>query len=939
MDENGPVKTVSFKDLIDKKDVSITGRGTYLIGLSAEGDVAIELTEDDLYMVLLTLTLHENGGCTLAPANTDLPCYINASEEALSGETHLIDGTKLEVADKKLIFIDGPIPKRRRKLPPTPGISVGEPPPKPTRGSNSTLTNDTKPEEADDNKPSQGKELPQMDQNGDDDADSEKKWLETSWCMLDLADEEQNMFRDLKTPEQISILAASYFAKQLRMFTDATVTAQLLDDIFKLFAETVDHSKDIFLNYLSDISHALAKVPDKSNTRPMHAPAVRFLTELLKQCTDPIEKVILILDLLRTFSHFDNNLGTMIRYQTAAAVLGSMTAYLDVIEVQQLSVDILAKLATYKPSLEKKAPLREVGLDMVLRSVKYHNTDLCLSRSTCRVLANISSTLINVLNHWLDTESSSDSRVCSAVEQYEMLLEHLFKEGIPVIQAIMKSFGSDLGVNTEGRKFIFYYAKLQQLQLKRARWLKAKIGAVCSVETVTGETRNDVTEKDENDVNEEDEDDVTEVKTSTNEHLVGEMREEKPQSILKKVGSFENLRTMEKRLIFADDTVGGSDSDVTYSSASENELGESVATGVTQRVDVDDDFSSNVVHHLVRKTIKRRNQASTDADFEADISDSESESEFLRSLTVRPKPDGADSCEHTVDETVVTTKDHSVNETISGEFIEIELSKSDMSEANLAGEKQEPVTESGYVVGEPAPEKKLFDVKESIDTSEINDIMNSESASRTQSENLNTTNGITILESNKSNDKGAEPDLSCKDLKQSAIVDVTFLGKLVRTQIIVYVGSLVFKGDDSSVLMVIDKPIRDLLKDAAAPPGLTEFAESQYGASLTLMDLEPAIVISVIDAVRYRSVTKDLVQSAVLSLTRTMTEKLQTATLKTTMVFLKTLFSDPHLKSILTEEEFVKEFRTCFQNATERMEKTHSVEELRKNLASLNVDT
>lgn len=35
--------------------------------------------------------------------------------------------------------------------------------------------------------------------------------------------------------------------------------------------------------YLSDMSKALAKIPDKSNSRPMHGPAVRFLTELLKQ--------------------------------------------------------------------------------------------------------------------------------------------------------------------------------------------------------------------------------------------------------------------------------------------------------------------------------------------------------------------------------------------------------------------------------------------------------------------------------------------------------------------------------------------------------------------------------------------------------------------------------------------------------------------------------
>lgn len=50
----------------------------------------------------------------------------------------------------------------------------------------------------------------------------------------------------------------------------------------------------------------------------------------------------------------------------------------------------------------------------------------------------------------------------------------------------------------------------------------------------------------------------------------------------------------------------------------------------------------------------------------------------------------------------------------------------------------------------------------------------------------------------------------------------------------------------------------------------------------------------------YRSVTKDLVQSAVLSLTRTINEKLLAATLNTTMLFFKALFSDVHLQAILT---------------------------------------
>ena len=69
-----------------------------------------------------------------------------------------------------------------------------------------------------------------------------------------------------------------------------------------------------------------------------------------------------------------------------------------------------------------------------------------------------------------------------------------------------------------------------------------------------------------------------------------------------------------------------------------------------------------------------------------------------------------------------------------------------------------------------------------------------------------------------------------------------------------HVGSLVFQGDDSKVLLVIDQPITELLEHAAAPEELVHFARNQYGKDMTLMDLEPSIVISAIDAVRYRLV-------------------------------------------------------------------------------------
>ena len=51
-----------------------------------------------------------------------------------------------------------------------------------------------------------------------------------------------------------------------------------------------------------------------------------------------------------------------------------------------------------------------------------------------------------------------------AVEKYEGLLLFMFKESLPVVQTILDDHGTDLGVKTEGRRFVYYYAKLPQLQ-------------------------------------------------------------------------------------------------------------------------------------------------------------------------------------------------------------------------------------------------------------------------------------------------------------------------------------------------------------------------------------------------------------------------------------------------------------------------------------------
>ena len=62
------------------------------------------------------------------------------------------------------------------------------------------------------------------------------------------------------------------------------------------------------------------------------------------------------------------------------------------------------------------------------------------------------------------TESASNQSVSEAVQRYEECLLFMFKQSLPVVQTILDDHGTDLGVRTEGRKFVYYYAKLPQLQ-------------------------------------------------------------------------------------------------------------------------------------------------------------------------------------------------------------------------------------------------------------------------------------------------------------------------------------------------------------------------------------------------------------------------------------------------------------------------------------------
>lgn len=208
--------------------------------------------------------------------------------------------------------------------------------------------------------------------------------------------------------------------------------------------------------------------------------------------------------------------------------------------------------------------------------------------------------------------------------------------------------------------------------------------------------------------------------------LTGEATETETQGILKDRGTYETQRSRERKIVFADDTVGGSESELTSSSDSESEPEMSMsAKGDSE------EFSSQVVGHFVKKVIKMKSQDGNDPDLE----DSDSEQEFLQSLNVRRKEPVRESPTN-------AGAGYKRNNQNSG-------GKADENESDNEDSVQDSTFE---VVDIPKIESENDATGDETKHNSIEESQNSEKVNRHSSDN-------------------------------SAIMDVTFLGKLVRTQV------------------------------------------------------------------------------------------------------------------------------------------------------------
>ncbi|XP_061187267.1 uncharacterized protein LOC133195441 [Saccostrea echinata] len=494
MTDSGKRKDLyTIRDVTHDFIVTVHGRGqVLLIGLGVDGNIRAVPTHnssaDGICVSLLQLTLTENGGMVLGPINLDLSCTLNS--EDLTGEINLISGVPIEVADRTLRIYQGGIPSR--KLPPTPGITVkSSPPPKPKRDGETIL-------------------------------EVEKEKEKTPVPFID-----PELLTNIKSTDKLADLAASFLTKQINQYTDTKLSSAITDQIFSFLQEVAGYQRAVIVAYITEISQTLEEMPESERDRPLHKPSVRLLVELLRQIMDPLSHVVLSLQLLRTFSHFSDNLVVMVNCQAAPAVLGCMAVYLDVTEIQQYGLDILARIATYRPRPAEKIPLRETALEMILRSIQRHQKNILIVPPGCRTLVNLTCSLQENLDNFLSTDTESSPEVEEAVERYDALLRHIFQHAVPVIQSVLQEYPNNLDVKTEGRRFLYNYSKMTQFMQKK------------KLQALSKSTRDEESHE------------LTETLT-TPKMFVSNDQEEEPAGILKKTEEKGYMAALDRKVHFAD---------------------------------------------------------------------------------------------------------------------------------------------------------------------------------------------------------------------------------------------------------------------------------------------------------------------------------------------------------------------------------------------------
>ncbi|XP_013412387.1 uncharacterized protein LOC106175103 isoform X2 [Lingula anatina] len=270
-----------------------------------------------------------------------------------------------------------------------------------------------------------------------------------------LLDLDYDLVRQLQTPDQIASMASSYVNQQVLLHSHCRLTTQEMDQIVRVMQDVAILDRDILLKFIVEYNKCLNQY---ASTTALHGPVIKLLLDVLLVSLDPVENVIVCLQLLSIFGQFTQNLTVMIECQVAATVMGVMAVHSRHALVQHHGCTILAYIATYQQLPNKKPAVGESGAELLLRAINGHKSNLDVVRPAIKALSNVTSNLTSVTTsspaQVLGKEGQEHTAESEGLESCSghLVIDYIQSFVLPVVEEMMLRHCYDPVVLGEGNK-------------------------------------------------------------------------------------------------------------------------------------------------------------------------------------------------------------------------------------------------------------------------------------------------------------------------------------------------------------------------------------------------------------------------------------------------------------------------------------------------------
>ncbi|XP_022081310.1 uncharacterized protein LOC110974179 isoform X2 [Acanthaster planci] len=280
-----------------------------------------------------------------------------------------------------------------------------------------------------------------------------------SWCVVSETALTKEMLQHLSKPEEIASLAASYLTRQLFAHLGGILDPATVDQVYKAVQEVSENDTNILRNFIAELNEEqdreerpeLFGSNDNENStvaRERHCPkaVIKVLLDLLMFSPVPVEHNILWVRLLSQLRPHD--LPTLVDLKVAATVLGTMTVHVGSAEIQLCGCQVLEPLAKFKPTPLQKAPVRESGIEVLLKTLEAHINDATIVLAVFVVLANLTSTMVHFTS-WVIQQGYAEEETEKLVMMSMAVTDYIKENGLVLLDRAGTTHQDHTEIQTE----------------------------------------------------------------------------------------------------------------------------------------------------------------------------------------------------------------------------------------------------------------------------------------------------------------------------------------------------------------------------------------------------------------------------------------------------------------------------------------------------------